>query len=639
MAYKFVGYFSNWAQYRQGGGKFSPNQVNASLFTHINFAFVMLGFESWSVDPSPDRTGEQRYTGDYTIQPVEWNDQKELYPAIQSLKQKNGALKTLLSVGGWSFNTCDDTPESAGTAYPYGPFTCQLFSKMAADSGSRAQFIKSSIDYAKKYGFDGIDLDWEYPAEPERGGRLEDYTNFLALLREFRQAAGSGFLLTIASPAVPKGGKSGDTFFQWLSECAQYLDWFNVMSYDYHGAFDNSGTVGTGANAPLLKDSEPGGTFFIKETVEAYLKANIPSEKIVLGLATYGRSYTVKGDADGFGKPFSSAGPAGEATQTPGVLAYFEIVKRLSNGELDVKEWDEPTLTPYAYSTSTGLWVTYDNTKSLSYKVSYLIQEELGGAMVWAIDMDDFSQGSPLMSKIKETLDNPSSAPALPESESESKPEKPPEPEEPDDSDEPWSEILGVFPEAWLEGSQRSESQQLASRAASDDVSDFYLPIQRSAISLVHLLWQPTTVSSTAFTKDERMTVGYGIAASMVQIGLKTKNFQTTGLLGHPQLQNTTVSSTAFMKAKEIAAGCGSVALMVKSGLKTKNFPITAQVPKERDFLGPRSLFTTACFTAFMKAKGMHRAGWTGCGIAPLMVKNGPKIRSFQTMELPVAPV
>ncbi len=387
---RFVAYFSNWAQYRQGGGKFFPDQIDPSLFTHINFAFGMFGFVSWSIDPTETRTGDQRYTGDYTVQPVEWNDQKVLYPAIQSLKQKNPNLKTLLSIGGWSFNSCDDTPESAGTKYPYGPFTCQLFSKMAADANGRTQFIKSAIDYAKQYGFDGIDLDWEYPAVSTRGGQDADYDNYLALLKEFRQTAGQDFLITVASAAVPKGSKTGDSFFQWMAQCSQYLDWFNVMSYDYHGAFDDPNTVGTGANAPLLQDSVPNGTFDIKDTVESYLKANIPKEKIVLGMPTYGRSYVVADRTDGFGKPFSSPGPAGSATATPGILAYFEILEKIANGELDVQRWDDATLTPYAYSTKTGLWVSYDDEKSLGYKVSYVIEKELGGAMVWAIDLDKF---------------------------------------------------------------------------------------------------------------------------------------------------------------------------------------------------------------------------------------------------------
>jgi GH18 family chitinase len=136
MTTKLVGYFENWAQYRPGGGKFFPEQIDPSLFTHINFAFGLFGFVTWSVDPTATRTGDQRLTGDYRIQPVEWNDQTALYPALQPLKQKNPNLKTLLSIGGWSINSCDDQP-TPGNLHPYGPYTCHLFSHMAADPQGR----------------------------------------------------------------------------------------------------------------------------------------------------------------------------------------------------------------------------------------------------------------------------------------------------------------------------------------------------------------------------------------------------------------------------------------------------------------------------------------------------------------------
>jgi GH18 family chitinase len=78
MAYRLVGYFENWAQYRQAGGKFLPNQIDPFLFTHINFAFGIFGFVTRSVDPK-----NPRLTGDYTVQPVEWDDQTQLYPELQ----------------------------------------------------------------------------------------------------------------------------------------------------------------------------------------------------------------------------------------------------------------------------------------------------------------------------------------------------------------------------------------------------------------------------------------------------------------------------------------------------------------------------------------------------------------------------
>jgi chitinase len=424
MTYRLVGYVENWAQYRPAGnGQFFPAQLDPALFTHINFAFALFGFITWSVDPTGTRTGSQRYTGDYSIQPVEWDDQQTLYPALQALKSQNPSLKTLLSVGGWSMNSCDDTP-NAGNPHPYGPYTCQLFSTMAADPNARAQFIASAISYAAQYGFDGIDIDWEYPGYAGRGGSPDDLANFLALAQEFRAAAPPGFLLTMAAPAIVPTGlpqsyhESPATYFGWLQQCSQSFDWLNVMSYDYHGAFDDPVTPGTGVNAPLTRDSTPNGPFSIMATVQAYLAAGIDPGKIVLGMPTYGRSYTVANPAglasnSGYGQPFSGPGPAGPATQIPGVLAYYEILSKLASGQLTAA-WDDATLTPYAYSAGTGEWVSYEDPTSLGYKASFAAANGLGGAMVFAVDDDDFATGFPLIRQVKSVLDGSTQALPVP---------------------------------------------------------------------------------------------------------------------------------------------------------------------------------------------------------------------------------
>ena len=408
--YKIVGYFENWAQYRpKGNGYFLPEQVDPSLLTHINFAFAVFGFITKSVDPE-----NPRLTGDYKLQPIEWNEQDALYPELQKLKEKNPNLKTLLSIGGWSFNDPEDINE-------IGTSTYQLFSQMASSSAGRQEFISSAIEYAKKYGFDGIDLDWEYPGYIGRGGTPEDLPNFLVLVQEFRSAiGGQNLLLTMASPAIVPTGtpeyyhNNPNEYFEWLRQCTEQLDWLNVMSYDYHGAWP-SDTV-TGVNAPLPQDSTPDGSFSVKNTVEAYLEAGIPKEKMVLGMGTYGRTFKVTGSLtasdSGPGKPYSGPGSAGPGTRIPGILAYYEIKSRLSSGDL-TRGWDEPTLTPYA-SSQTGDWVSYDDEESLAYKVSYAIEKGLAGAMVWAIGQDDFSNGYPLLKNIKDILDHPEKRPKLP---------------------------------------------------------------------------------------------------------------------------------------------------------------------------------------------------------------------------------
>jgi len=123
-----------------------------------------------------------------------------------------------------------------------GQYTYKLFSQMVGSQASRTQFIDSAIGYAKQYGFNGIDLDWEYPGDLTRGGTAEDFANFVQFLKEAYPAFQSaGLLLTYASAAIVPTGvpasyqENPSSYFQWLAECAPFLDRFNVMAYDYHG--------------------------------------------------------------------------------------------------------------------------------------------------------------------------------------------------------------------------------------------------------------------------------------------------------------------------------------------------------------------------------------------------------------------
>ena len=228
----------------------------------------------------------------------------------------------------------------------------------------------------------------------------------------------------MAAPAIVPTGmpdqyhQNPDSYFSWLAQCAQSFDWLNVMCYDYHGAFDDP-AKGTGVNAPLLQDSTLNGPYSVKNTVDAYLKAGIAKDKIVIGMPTYGHSFSLAAPpiapTNGYRQPFTTAGPAGAATGVPGVLAYYEILAQLASGELTAA-WDDATLTPYAYSRSGTTWASYDDPKSLAYKVSYVIERGLGGAMIWSIDDDAFSGATafPLVHAVKVILDNPATRPALP---------------------------------------------------------------------------------------------------------------------------------------------------------------------------------------------------------------------------------
>ncbi len=373
LDYKVLGYFTNWVEDRKGC-EFKVTDVDPGVFTHISFAFTQ-------VDPGPGGRQEPNWRMVPFGSGAAARDlgPSGLYARLNALKAKNSKLKTLISVGGWSHTD---------------PPLAWLFTTMAETVASRAQFIDNSIRYARDHGFDGIDIDWEYPSDPTRGGRPIDTKNFTLLVKEFHdavQAEGAKtkkapLLVTSATPA----GKSAQ-FFE-LSEIHKYLDWINPMTYDFTGSWEPT----TGINAP---NGNAGG---IQAAVATYLVAGVPPEKIVLGMATYGHTFAGV-ETERPRSPHKGKGPKARCTNEEGSIAYFEVAELLKSGQLK-RYWDDDTATPYAYDAKTKLWVTYDDTESLQKKLDVVENKRLGGAMFWAIDLDDYKSGYPLISSVAKRL-------------------------------------------------------------------------------------------------------------------------------------------------------------------------------------------------------------------------------------------
>ena len=386
-------YYENWSQYRPGSGgrsPFFPKNIDPTILTDLYFAFAIFGYQDKSINPQ-----NPHLTGDFTVQPVEWNDQSDLYGQIQALKQINPNLRTLLSIGGWGFNDPND---------PIGSNTYRLFSQMVSSEAGRSQFIQSAVSYAVRYGFNGIDLDWEYPGDLTRGGSESDFINFVELLSELQTACKSTnppLLLTIASPAIIPSGvptqykTDPNSYFQWLAQCSNYVDRLNVMAYDYHGAFDVP--LVTGVNAPLTQDTTPGSQNCIKATLTNYMTNGVAQSKIVLGMPTYGHSY---GGVAGLsatnyapGLAFTTSGNAGPSTSTPGLLAYYEIADAIALGQL-IFGTDSVTQTAIAYNPTAEQWVSFDTPETIALKANYAKSLNLAGVMFWAIDDDEYAWGN-----------------------------------------------------------------------------------------------------------------------------------------------------------------------------------------------------------------------------------------------------
>ncbi|CAG2120750.1 unnamed protein product, partial [Medioppia subpectinata] len=297
-----------------------------------------------------------------------------MYRRIEHLRDVNTDLKALISIGGWNEGS-------------------DKYSKMASSPDSRKRFIASVLTFLKDNKFDGLDVDWEYPGfkasgeEDRTPGNPKDKQNFVTLLRELRAALKPhNYLLTAA---VSAGKPTIDVSYD-VKELDQLLDFVNVMAYDFHGgAWEEV----TGHNAPLYADpkaDEKQKMLTVSYAVEYWLKQGLSPKKLIMGMATYGRSFTLADPANhGIGAkcaPGSKGGNKGPYTDEVGTLGYNEICEFLKAGWTAYRDSTQKIV----YAVKGNQWVGYDDEQTFQDKLSYLKAKGLGGAMVWSIDTDDF---------------------------------------------------------------------------------------------------------------------------------------------------------------------------------------------------------------------------------------------------------
>ncbi|KAI3006398.1 CAZyme family GH18 [Aspergillus niger] len=344
---KTIAYYEGWNSER-ACDTMPPENIPIGGYTHINFAFLYI---------DPDL---------YTITPME-TSQQDLYSRVTALKKRKNDLEVWISIGGWAFN---DPGSTANT-----------FSELAASKSKQSTFFESLLSFLDKYGFDGVDLDWEYPVDSDRGGSDADYENyptFLANLRSALDSADKGYGLTITLP-------SSYWYLQHFNvvEMAKSVDWFNMMTYDLHGGWDAEDPwIGSVVNAHTNLTE-------IVSAMDLLWRNDVPPSRVVMGLGFYGRSFTLNDTSCvTAGCPFSTVGKAGDCTNSAGTLSFSEIEAILKDPSRHATQTYDATSSVQIVTFDENQWVSYDNWASFQAKLDYANSHCIGGTMVWAVSLD-----------------------------------------------------------------------------------------------------------------------------------------------------------------------------------------------------------------------------------------------------------
>ncbi|XP_022913631.2 probable chitinase 2 isoform X2 [Onthophagus taurus] len=352
--FKLICYAATYASGRPGRGGFYLSNLNPGLCTHVIFGYAHLKMDT-SIYFLPN-----------------WNDFMNGTESLTELKQSYPSVKFMVALGGWSERT-------------------DKFSKIAAKSELRKSLAENAVNFLKKYDFDGLDLCWLFPSK--RDGNVYDRVGFVQLLKEMKRQF-KPFNYTL-SALLSADFETIDTGYD-VKELSKVVDFMNMNSYDYSGFWSPD----IQAHAPLYSDNR----LNVNYSISYLIKLGADPKKIILGIPFYGRAFISTNTTNSstlnehpkFGDLFNETEQArktfvGPYTQdVSGIISYGEIcLELLKINNKWKKFWDEKSKTAYITLGQDKL-ITYDNKKSIEFKVKYAVDKKLGGITVFALDLDDF---------------------------------------------------------------------------------------------------------------------------------------------------------------------------------------------------------------------------------------------------------
>jgi chitinase len=374
-------YFPEWGIY---GRNFQVADIPGDQLTHVIYSFLNVTpggevavYDSFAALEKRFAAGET-VSGEADLWYYPPNDPRSQqtvwgnFNQLAQLKAKHPHLKVSIAVGGWTLSG--------------------NFSTVTATAAGREKLANSVVTFIDTYRmFDGVDFDWEYPG----GGGLDgnsaspnDGANYAELLKLVRakldvleQRNGRQYEISVASPA----GYDKIANFN-LAGLAPSVDFFNLMSYDFHGTWEKT----TGHQSAFTGDANG---YDVKTAVGLYRAAGVPAAKIVLGAPLYTRGWSGVADG-GDGGYLERATGSAPGTFEAGVYDYKDLVAQLKDPASGWKlYWDDTAQAAYLYNPSKGLFSSFETPTSIAQKSDWAEAIGLGGIMFWDISND--AVGSP----------------------------------------------------------------------------------------------------------------------------------------------------------------------------------------------------------------------------------------------------
>ncbi|KAA1089431.1 hypothetical protein PGT21_018009 [Puccinia graminis f. sp. tritici] len=340
-----------------------PSKIPWSHYTHIDYF----------VAPVQNDPGN----------PLKIEDEKNLKETVELAQAHNVSIS--LCIGGWTGS--------------------KFFSNLVKTDESRQKFASSLVQIIKKYKFDGVDLDWEYPGVPGEEGNIispSDTENFLKFLKILRKKFGHDYRISAAVSVKGFMGADGK-YLKDTKAFSKVLDYITIMAYDIY--VSGAGKQLSGPNAPLFHTcSDPGSKFSVSGAIKSWIKSGFESRKILLGVPAYGYAYTLLSSElqptkfSGlkqktsllFQNTTSKPPQGGKISATPGHWLYHELYldeKLAKDGRRGTsgykRHFDECTRTPFLFNKENKNLIVYDDRRSIFEKTQFAKSKKLGGINIF----------------------------------------------------------------------------------------------------------------------------------------------------------------------------------------------------------------------------------------------------------------